>query len=178
MAEGLPRRIFAGWRGLGVFWALVLLLLGGGALWLDRLGPPKPHETVAEAPAAPEAAVPTPAEAELATPPAPIPGPLAEAPAATAATPEPSPAGLAPPPVEAETPAPAVADLPAPAAEASLQTPAAPLPTPAASFKRRRSEYGAAPSAHQQRRLFELVARSWGQTAGDLPGYQAAHSSR
>ena len=130
MAEGLPRRIFAGWRGLGVFWALVLLLLGGGALWLDRLGPPKPHETVAEAPAAPEAAVPTPAEAELATPPAPIPVPLAEAPAATAATPEPSPAGLAPPPVEAETPAPAVADLPAPAAEASLQTPAAPPPPP------------------------------------------------
>jgi hypothetical protein len=36
MTEGLPRRVFAGWRGLGVFWVLVLLLLGGGALWLDR----------------------------------------------------------------------------------------------------------------------------------------------
>ena len=73
MAEGLPRRVFAGWRGLGVFWVLVLLLLGGGALWLDQLGPPEPHETVAEAPAIPDAPVTPPAMAEPATPPAPAP---------------------------------------------------------------------------------------------------------
>ena len=74
MAEGFPRRIFAGWRGLGLFWVLVLLLLGGGALWLDRLGPPGSPETVAEAPQTPEAP-----EAELPEEPAaaaPVPAPL------------------------------------------------------------------------------------------------------
>ncbi|MCE2762418.1 MAG: hypothetical protein LW713_15625, partial [Acetobacteraceae bacterium] len=73
MAEGLPRRVFAGWRGLGVFWVLVLLLMGGGALWLDQLGPPEPHGTVAEAPAIPDAPVMPPGMAEPATPPAPAP---------------------------------------------------------------------------------------------------------
>ena len=84
MAEGLSRRVFAGWRGLGLFWVLVLLLLGGGGLWLDQLGPPERHETVAEAPATPEAA---------ATPPAPA--PVAETPTPVATAPEPA---VAPPP--------------------------------------------------------------------------------
>ncbi|MFN9337059.1 MAG: divergent polysaccharide deacetylase family protein [Alphaproteobacteria bacterium] len=129
MAEGLPRRVFAGWRGLGVFWALVLLLLGGGALWLDQLGPPEPHETVAEAPAIPDAPVTPPAMAEPATPPAPAPtpAPVAEtqAPPTPAPAPEPTPA-----PAEATAPAPAAPDQPAPTAEASAQTPAAPAPPP------------------------------------------------
>jgi len=131
MAEGLPRRVFAGWRGLGVFWVLVLLLLGGGALWLDQLGPPEPHETVAEAPAIPDAPVTPPAMAEPATPPAPAPtpAPVAEtqAPPAPAPAPEPSPA---PVPAQATAPAPAAPDQPAPTAEASAQTPAAPAPPP------------------------------------------------
>jgi polysaccharide deacetylase 2 family uncharacterized protein YibQ len=109
MAEGLPRRVIAGWRGLGLFWVLVLLLLGGGALWLDRLGPPEPREeTVAEASQAPEASTPVPAAEEAAAPSPPV----AETPAPAAAT------------------APAVSDQPTPAAEAASQTPAAPPPPP------------------------------------------------
>lgn len=131
MAEGLQRRVFAGWRGLGVFWVLVLLLMGGGALWLDQLGPPEPNETVAEAPAIPDAPVTPPATAEPATPPAPAPtpAPVAEtqAPPAPAPAPEPSPA---PVPAQATAPAPAAPDQPAPTAEASAQTPAAPAPPP------------------------------------------------
>jgi polysaccharide deacetylase 2 family uncharacterized protein YibQ len=112
MAEGLPRRVFAGWRGLGIFWVLMLLLLGGGGLWLDRLGPPDPHEeAVAEAAQTPE--------------PAPAPAPVAETPALPITTPEPSEAS--PPPVQAEASAP---EPDAPSAEASAQTPAAPAPPP------------------------------------------------
>ncbi|MCA3272411.1 MAG: divergent polysaccharide deacetylase family protein [Roseomonas sp.] len=112
MAEGLPRRVFAGWRGLGIFWVLMLLLLGGGGLWLDRLGPPDPHEeAVAEAAQTPE--------------PAPAPAPVAETPALPTTTPEPSEAS--PPPVQAEAPAP---EPDAPNAEASAQTPVAPAPPP------------------------------------------------
>jgi polysaccharide deacetylase 2 family uncharacterized protein YibQ len=124
MAEGLPRRVFAGWRGLGLFWLLVLLLLGGTALWLDRLGPPEPREeTVAEAPQTPDVSAPAPAVAEPATPPAPV----AETPAPAAAAPE-----LAPAPVPAQVavPAPVVVEPSPPAAEASAQTPAAPAPPP------------------------------------------------
>jgi polysaccharide deacetylase 2 family uncharacterized protein YibQ len=121
MAEGLPRRVFAGWRGLGIFWVLVLLLLGGGGLWLDRLGPPDPHEeAVAEA-----AQTPGPAPVPAAAEPAPVPAPVAETPASSITTPEPSEAS--PPPVQAEAPAPEPA---APSAEASAQTPAAPAPPP------------------------------------------------
>ena len=125
MAEGLPRRVFAGWRGLGLFWVLVLLLLGGGALWLDRMGPLEPRETVAEAPPAPEPATAPPAEAELAMPdaPAPPPMPVAETPAPPAAAPETSPTPE--PPALAEAPSP-----PSPTVEASAQTPAAPAPPP------------------------------------------------
>ncbi len=113
MAEGLPRRVFAGWRGLGLFWLLVLLVLGGVALRLDHLGPPEPHETVAEAPQAPEALAPPPAAAEPVAPPA----------ATTDATSAPSVAQVV-------VPAPAVVEPPPPAAEASAQTPAAPAPPP------------------------------------------------
>ena len=124
MAEGLPRRVFAGWRGLGLFWLLVLLVLGGTALWLDRLGPPEPREeTVAEAPQAPDVSAPAPAVAEPATPPAPV----AETPAPAAAAPEPAPA---PVPAQAAVPAPVVVEPPPPLAEASAQTPAAPPPPP------------------------------------------------
>jgi polysaccharide deacetylase 2 family uncharacterized protein YibQ len=109
MAERLPRRVIAGWRGLGLFWVLVLLLLGGGALWLDRLGPPEPREeTVAEALQAPEPSTPMPAAEEAAAPTPPV----AETPAPPAAT------------------APAVSDQPTPVAEAASQTPAAPPPPP------------------------------------------------
>jgi uncharacterized protein len=125
MAEGLPRRVFAGWRGLGLFWVLMLLLLGGGALWLDRMGPLEPRETVAEAPPAPEPATAPPAEAELAMSdaPAPSPMPVAETPAPPAAAPETSPTPQ--PPALAEAPSP-----PSPTVEASAQTPAAPAPPP------------------------------------------------
>ncbi len=40
-------RGLAGWRGLGVFWAVVLLALGGGAVVLQRLGPPAPEVIIA-----------------------------------------------------------------------------------------------------------------------------------
>ena len=124
MAEGLPRRVFAGWRGLGLFWLLVLLVLGGGAVWLDRLGPPEPREeTVAEAPQAPDVSAPAPAAAEPATSPAPV----VETPAPAVAAPEPA---LAPVPAQAVAPAPAASDQPTPAAEAASQTPAAPTPPP------------------------------------------------
>jgi polysaccharide deacetylase 2 family uncharacterized protein YibQ len=123
MAERLPRRVIAGWRGLGLFWVLVLLLLGGGALLLDNLGPPTPHETVAEAPQAQEPSTSVPAAEEAATPPAPV----AETPVPSPATPEPAPA-LAP--AQAATPVPAATGPPPSAAEASAQTPAAPAPPP------------------------------------------------
>ena len=113
MAEGLPRRVFAGWRGLGLFWLLVLLVLGGVALRLDRLGPPEPHETMAEAPQAPEDLAPPPAAAEPVAPPA--------------ATTDPT---SAPSVAQVVVPAPAVVEPPPPAAEASAQTPAAPAPPP------------------------------------------------
>ena len=113
MAEGLPRRVFAGWRGLGLFWLLVLLVLGGTALRLNRLGPPEPPETVAEAPQAPEALAPAPAGAEPVAPPAVALDPIS-----------------APSPGQAVVPAPAVVEPSPPAAEASAQTPAAPAPPP------------------------------------------------
>ena len=127
MAEGLPRRVFAGWRGLGLFWVLVLLLLGGGGLWLDQLGPPEQRQTLAEAPTIPDAPVTPPAMAESAIPPAPAatPAPVAETQAPPA--PEPSPA---PVPAQTTAPVPAAPDPPAPTAEASAQPPAAPAPPP------------------------------------------------
>ena len=124
MAEGFPRRIFAGWRGLGLFWVLVLLLLGGGGFWLDRLGPPGPPETVAEAPETPEAPETKPPEAPAAE--APAPTPAAEAPSPSAPVPEPVTAQAEPPP-----PATAQAEPPSPTIASSSTAPA-PAPPPAA----------------------------------------------
>jgi polysaccharide deacetylase 2 family uncharacterized protein YibQ len=45
-----------GWRGLGAFWLAVLLLLGGGAAWLQMLGPPAPPLHVEAARARPQVA--------------------------------------------------------------------------------------------------------------------------
>ncbi len=125
MAKGLPRRVFAGWRGLGLFWVLLLLLLGGGALWLDRLGPPEPRETVAEAPPAPETS-PAPVVTDPTTPPAHV--PVAETPAPPAATPETSPTPQSP--AQSEAQATAAPHQPTTTTEAASQTPAAPAPPP------------------------------------------------
>lgn len=127
MAVGFPRRIFAGWRGLGLFWVLVLLLLGGGGFWLDRLGPPGPPETVAEAPETtetPEAKPPATPTAE-----APAPTPAAEAPSPSAPVPEPVTAQAEPPPpatAQAEPPSPTIAAPPT--APGAAPPPAAPAP--------------------------------------------------
>ena len=53
MTKPLPRRILSGWRGLGVFWLMVALLLGGGAVWLNRLGPTAPAEMAVAPPPRP-----------------------------------------------------------------------------------------------------------------------------
>jgi len=131
MAEGFPRRIFAGWRGLGLFWVLVLLLLGGGGFWLDRLGPPGPPETVAEAPETPEAPEAKPPEAPTAEAPAPAPAPkpAAEAPSSPAPVLEPVTARAEPLPpatAQAEPPPPTIAS--SPTAPAPAPPPAAPVP--------------------------------------------------
>ena len=141
MAEGFPRRIFAGWRGLGLFWVLVLLLLGGGGFWLDRLGPPGPPETVAEAPETPEAPETKPPEAPAAEAPAPTPAPAAEAPSPSAPVPEPVTAQAEPPPpatAQAEPPSPTIAAPPAAPAPPAFDAPpisaevpsARPIPAP------------------------------------------------
>lgn len=58
-----------GWRGLGAFWLAVVVLLGGGAAWLQMLGPSsapmraqaaRPQVAAAAAPAAATAPVPPP----------------------------------------------------------------------------------------------------------------------
>ncbi len=56
-----------GWRGLGVFWLAVLLLLGTTAGILQTLGPPSHRavQAVREAPASPAAAAPAPPRAPL-----------------------------------------------------------------------------------------------------------------
>jgi len=122
MAEGFPRRIFAGWRGLGLFWVLVLLLLGGGGFWLDRLGPPGPPETVAEAPETPDA---KPPEAPTAEAPAPEPAAEASNQPVPAPVPEPATAQAEPPP---PSPPLAMASPPAAPALAPAPPPAAPAP--------------------------------------------------
>ena len=50
--------MLSGWRGLGTFWAAVLVVLSGGALVLQVLGPPPPHRAPAAKPPAPVAAAP------------------------------------------------------------------------------------------------------------------------
>jgi len=51
--------VLSGWRGLGAFWAAVLVLLAGGALVLQVLGPPAPR-IAGHAPALRRAAAPAP----------------------------------------------------------------------------------------------------------------------
>jgi len=141
MTKPLPRRIFSGWRGLGVFWLIVALLLGGGAVWLNRLGPTPtaevavaPPETPVEAAPAPE---PLPVVAEPAPPPPPTEDP-APAPAAQAAEAETPPAPAEPPapiPAMAENPtplpvAPAPPPLELPAAALAPARPARPIAAP------------------------------------------------
>ncbi|MGE0417962.1 MAG: divergent polysaccharide deacetylase family protein [Acetobacteraceae bacterium] len=63
---------FSGWRGLGRFWAVVLLLLGGGAVTLQMLGPPRaspPTQAIAAtashvAPSAPQPPAPQTSESQ------------------------------------------------------------------------------------------------------------------
>lgn len=121
-----------GWRALGLFWVAVVVLAGGGAAWLARLGPPEPV-VAAAAPAQPGTAAPLPATTEAAPPGAPADEPrvVASAPAPTVSAPGASPlpqgAGASPPgpvgaPIAATTP-------PAPGAPGPI---AAPAPTPAA----------------------------------------------
>jgi len=38
-------KMLSGWRGLGAFWLAVLLLVGGGVVILQALGPPLPLRT-------------------------------------------------------------------------------------------------------------------------------------
>ncbi|BDG74127.1 divergent polysaccharide deacetylase family protein [Roseomonas fluvialis] len=133
-----------GWRALGLAWAVVAVVVGGGAAILARLGPPVPAEPVV-------AAAPPGADASHAT------GPAATGegttPPASAAAPAATPTGVTPPaampptpggappdsppatPTPARAPAaatspPAAANLPAPAAPAT--TAAAPAPPPSA----------------------------------------------
>ena len=105
MARGLAPGLSPGWRALIGCWAVVLLLLGGGAATLAWLGPlpapvqaRAPAQALAEASPAPEAAPPTPAEAPppgatpVTAPPAPLPAapeppPLTEAAIHTTAEP-------------------------------------------------------------------------------------------
>ncbi|MCA3324599.1 MAG: divergent polysaccharide deacetylase family protein [Roseomonas sp.] len=129
MAKGLAYRIFAGWRGLGVFWVLVLLLLGGGGLWLDRLGPAEPQERLAEAASTPAPPAPEPPASASAAPPVTTPPQVAETPAPPAAAPEPATAA-APAATPAEPPPATRPDAAPPTAEASALTPVAPAPPP------------------------------------------------
>lgn len=133
MTKPLPRRILSGWRGLGVFWLMVALLLGGGAVWLNRLGPTAPAEVAVTPPETPVEAAPapeaTPVMAEPAPPPPaedPAPAPVAQA---VEAEISPAPAAPTPPTTVAESPAP----LPVAPAPPPLEPPAAALvpPSPA-----------------------------------------------
>jgi polysaccharide deacetylase 2 family uncharacterized protein YibQ len=83
----VTRARISGWRGLGLFWAVVLLALAGGAGTLAWLGPPP-------APVTAEASPPAPAE------PVPV-GPAPPPVAAIAPAPAPILAPLPPPPAEA-----------------------------------------------------------------------------
>ncbi|MCA3379265.1 MAG: divergent polysaccharide deacetylase family protein [Roseomonas sp.] len=122
-------RIFAGWRGLGVFWVLVLLLIGGGGLWLDRLGPAEPQERLAEAASTPAPPAPEPPASASAAPPVTTPPQVAETPDPSAAAPEPATAA-APAATPAEPPPATRPDAAPPTAEASALTPVAPAPPP------------------------------------------------
>ena len=132
MTKPPSRRIFAGWRGLGLFWVLVLMLLGGAGLWLERLGPPGAPETSLQAPdsslTTQEAPATQPiqeqaAQAPAAEPPTATPAPLPATPPAAPKepTPEPQPAQAEPPPPAPPAP---------PADQVAVPTPPAPIPPP------------------------------------------------
>jgi polysaccharide deacetylase 2 family uncharacterized protein YibQ len=74
----VTRARISGWRGLGLFWAVVLLAVAGGAGTLAWLGPPPPAPVTAEAPppAPPEPPPPAAVAAAPAPAPAPMPAPL------------------------------------------------------------------------------------------------------
>ena len=101
-----------GWRALGLFWAVVALVGGGGALWLNALGPPQ----------APGSAGSAPTEAATAAPEPPAPS------TALATPPDPP----APPPVQAVLPPPPQPVPPAPAPAPAPVAAAAPPPVPPA----------------------------------------------
>lgn len=101
-----------GWRALGVFWVVVLLLLGGTVAWLNSLGPPEP--------------MPGPlAAAEPATPP-----PAPESPPAAAPAPQPPPAAAPPGPAGAAPAAEPAEERAAAAPAAARAVVAAPPPAP------------------------------------------------
>ena len=66
----------AGWRGLGLFWLAVLLLLGAGAGILQAIGPPAPPPVAMAHPAPP------PAPAAAVAPAPPVPAPVSQKPQA------------------------------------------------------------------------------------------------
>ena len=135
----------SGWRWLGVFWAVVLLAGGAGALTLQALGPPPVPTTTAAAPAEPRGPEPRgpdtrPADPRQAEPRQPEPRgtePRQPDPPATPATRADAPAAAPPPPTRVAPPDPALlepgpngAKLPRIAADGRLPrlAYAAPLP--------------------------------------------------
>jgi len=102
--------VLSGWRGLGVFWAAVLVLLSGGALVLQVLGPPpvpRSARTMVSA-AHPPAGVPAPAplvSRHIAAPPSDRPGRSTPGPIA-----DPDPALLEPGPGGAQAMLPKIAE--------------------------------------------------------------------
>lgn len=137
MQAGFPPRPFTGWRGLGLFWLIILAILGGGALWLQALGPVAPAESappqqaaVSPAPVADPPIIATPTRVEPSAPP-----PAAEAP--TPSIPAPTAPSPAAPAIAAATTAPpatpaAPSAPPAPAADTPLMRAEAPTPSPIA----------------------------------------------
>lgn len=134
MQAGFLRRVFAGWRGLGLFWLIILAVLGGAALCLEAMGPPAiaaaaepvvQQAAPAEPPAGEQAIIATPTLVEPLAP-APAPAPVTEAPAAAVPPPAPPPAAA----VAANDPAPPAP--PAPLLDAPLQRPETPAATPIA----------------------------------------------
>lgn len=105
--RGLPK----GWAALGLFWVLVLAVLGAGGAWLHRLGPPDAPVVQAEAlePPATAATLMTPVRSPI---PLSAEGPVMPPTAMAAAEPDPE---TEPAPVPAPGPAPALAPPAAPA---------------------------------------------------------------
>jgi polysaccharide deacetylase 2 family uncharacterized protein YibQ len=147
-------REFAGWRGLGLFWILVLMVLAAGGGTLAWLGPPERTLLVA----APEAAVPAPPPA--AAPPAPP--PPAE-PVVEAAPPPP-----APPPVPDGIPVGPTGPLrPIPASDNALleSGPYGPLPKLGSEGRSSIRTYGRPFDRSEQRPKIGLIIGGLGMNA-------------